>query len=717
MSHLKRLIREIHRHSLWQVLGIYAAASWVVLQVVDVLADNFALPEWFPAFALALLLIGLPLVLATAVVHEGAASATRGPDEDVETALSIGAGEQGEVLSWARADGSLRRFLTWRNAIAGGGVAFALWGVVAAGWLLFGSGAPSVVPATAVTSAGDAPAAAERPSIAVLPFENLSPDPDDAYFADGVHDEILSHLARIGSLKVISRTSVLEYRETPKNIRTIARELGVRSVLEGTVRRAGQRVRITAQLIDAETDAHLWADSYDRDLADIFAIQTEVAAAIARALGTALGEGEERAREAAKPTDNLEAYDFYLRGLDYERRPGNEVRDLGTAAEMYERAVAMDPNFALSWARFGHVRSMMYQFGGADRTEEQRERIREAVERSLALAPDLPEAYKALGYYRYQAHRDYGGALEAYSRAEQGLPGDAELVALQGYVHRRAGNWGQARSALERSAELNPRDVDVLRELGALYRSLREFELASQTFERVLALAPDHVDALHQLVHLPMYREGDSEPLRQQIRQRCSEECERRGFWAIDRWLIALQHGDLEAALEIASDSTLEEFTGPSEYLLPKPLARALAHRFAGDPTRARPAFDSARSILEDLVRQEPDRAPYHAALGYAYAGLGRKEDAIRAGLRATELVPVEADALSGPVLGLHLAWIYGLVGETDAAVEALERFLALPSEEPWTARGLASHPYSRALLDHPRFQRILQEQGEPLTR
>ena len=298
MSRLKELIGEIHRRSLWQVLAIYVVASWVVFEVVQTVTEGLGLPQWFPSFAALLLLIGLPIVLATAFVQEGGPPLGR-----TDPTLLPGAEVEPEAAP-RRAPGA-RRLLTWRNAIMGGALAFGLWGVVATGWLFFGDRGDQ--------ESAEAAGVVERKSVAVLPFINLSADPANEYFSDGITDDIITHLSKLAELKVISRTSVMRYKETDKSLSQIAGELGVATILEGGVQRVGDRVRINAQLINAATDEHLWAEQYNRRLTDVFEIQTDVALQIAGALQARLSP-EERGRVERRPTENLPAYNLYLQG-------------------------------------------------------------------------------------------------------------------------------------------------------------------------------------------------------------------------------------------------------------------------------------------------------------------------------------------------------------------------------------------------------------------
>ena len=321
MERLRQLIHEIHRRSLWQVLGIYALASWAVLQVVDTLGGALNLPDWFPSFALALLIIGLPVVLATAFVQEGM-SGREVSDADLAAPVAPTAG-----------------LFTWRNALGGGVLAFALLGFVGTGWILFGGGLGGG------SDTGELP---QQATIAVLPFQNNSPDAENAYFADGVHEDILTQLSKIGALTVISRTSVMRYRDAPEsNLRQIGEELGATAILEGSVRRAGNRILVTAQLIDVATDAHLWAENYERELNDIFAVQRGIAERVAEALQATLTP-QEVSRIARAPTENLDAYDFYLRAREADRRLTEEGNE--EAIRLHNLALELDPEYALAWA-------------------------------------------------------------------------------------------------------------------------------------------------------------------------------------------------------------------------------------------------------------------------------------------------------------------------------------------------------------------------------
>ena len=690
MSRLKRLIVEIHRHSLWQIVGIYLGGAWLAYEIIQGITEGRGLPEWLPALALVLLVIGLPFVVATAFVHEEAAPALAEPvtPEAEAAAIQAQAEARKEVIG-------RRRLLTWRNAGLSFLVALAVWGVVATGWLLFGERAtPEEIDA--------------RKSIAVLPLENLSREEATEPFTDGIHDDILTHLSRIADLKVISRTSVVEYRDTRKNLRQIADELGVATILEGGVQRSGNRVRINVQLIDAETDEHLWAETYEEDLTaeSVFAIQTAIARRIASALEAQLTP-EESERIAARPTDNLEAYDYYLRGNHYFRR-SYEEEDYRIAVRMFERAVELDPEFAVAWATLSAAHSGMY-WERFDRIEDRLLQAERAVQEAFRLSPDLPEAHLALGYFYYWGHLDYGRALEEFEKALLGLPGSSPLFGGIGAVQRRQGRWEEAAANFIRAAELDPRNSREPHEVGGTYMAMRRYAEAMQYMDRAIALRPDwgHMYVDKALCHL-LWR-GDVDQAAQSLReivrlnQFSANLFTRRSNVRIPFELFFEEYRDRLDRV-VVSDfgaDTLYYYFFKAEYLA-----------FEGDDRAAQIYYDSARAVLESLSIARPDDPQIHTRLGRAYAGSGRRDEAMRAGRRAVELLPVTREALIGPYYVLNLAEISVIVGDYDTAIEALEQALSVPSFI--SVPLLRVDPLYDPLRDNPRFQALLAKYDQP---
>ncbi|MGD2216976.1 MAG: tetratricopeptide repeat protein [Gemmatimonadales bacterium] len=669
MSRLKRLIHEIHRRSLWQVLLIYCGAALVAYQAVQALTEGLGLPQWFPAFAIVLFIVGLPIVLATASVQEG----VRGPQrpEVAEPA----------VREVRRAH---QRVFTWRNAGLGVLIALGGWGVVATGWLLLNE--PSEAPKT------------DLKFIAVLPLENLSPDPDNEFFAAGIHEDILSQLSKIAAVNVISRTSVLQYADTDKDITTIAEELGADGIVEGSVRREGNQVRVVLQLID-KTDVHLWSETYDRDLtvANVFAIQSDIAQQIARALEAELTP-DERERIEEIPTDNLEAYEFYLRGMEYWRRPGDLAEDFRSAQRMWEHAVELDPDFALAHAWLSIIHSNIYWFR-YDFTEERVRLARAAADRALELDPSLPEGHLALAGYHYYGFRAYGKALEELAIAEQGLPGDAELLATRGFIYRRQGKWEEAIANLQRAADLDPRDATLVAELGDTHRFLRRYDEAERYYDRALTIEPEYEDAAYRRAEIGLLRDGDLGPLRAYVSAHLDAHLVRR-------WLEVLNR-DYPAALAALSQLEDEIIEGQYAYD-PKSLYSGLTHLYAGQTDLARAAFDSACVILEPAVAERPDDYRRRVSLGLAYAGLGMKQTAVREGQMAVDLLPMSKDAFFAPGPLIGLAQVYTLVGDYDAAIDLLDYLLSIPSS--MSVPGLRLSPIYDPLRDHPRFQALLEQ-------
>lgn len=464
---------------MWQVLGIYLAGSWGALQVVETLTENLGLPEWFPAFALGLLVIGLPVVIATAFVQVGVGSAPReGP------VPGSGAREAGPTASGGVAP-PVQRLFTWRNALAGGAAASLLWGGIALGWLLFGRG-----PGAQATAALEDPGA-DRRSIAVLPFTNRSAREGESavFFAEGIHDDILTQLSKIDALKVISRTSVMQFEGTAKPIREIARELGVATVLEGGVERAGDRIRMNVQLIDAASDAHLWAETYDEALTaeNIFAIRSDLARRIAGALATELTP-EDEARLAERPPESLVAYDLNNEGR-YLRNKGATATDR-RAIELFRRAIAIDPAYAppyagLADAYLGLARRSVVS------TEEARKEARSAVQTALELDPMLPEAHAAHGQLLGELELEYERAERAFRRAIELNPGYADAHGGLALLLLNLNRIAEARSHLERTVELDPLSRRWRANLAFVYAFERKDEESEAQARRLLELEPD----------------------------------------------------------------------------------------------------------------------------------------------------------------------------------------------------------------------------------
>ncbi len=695
MSGLEKLIHEMHRRSLWQVLSIYVVGAWVALQVVDVLVDNFGLPEWFPALALALLVIGLPIVLATAFVQEGGPVRSEGRRASDESMLEEGEPHPLDERTLepdpasGDPDGGLDELFTWKNAIAGGVLAFAVWGVVATGWILLGE-RPAM---------GSGNGDSARASIAVLPFENLSGDEETRPFTDGVHDDLLTQLAKIGSLKVISRTSVQEYRGTTKSVSEIADELDVAAILEGGVQRSGDRIRVNAQLIAGREDEHLWAETFDRRLTaeNVFEIQSELARRIAEALRAELTP-EEEARIAERPTDDMEAYDFYVRGNEYYRRSYDE-EDQELAVRMFERAVAEDSTFTEAWAALSIAHSFIYLLG-QDRTDERLQRSREAVDRALALEPENPHARIALGLYHYRGHQAYERALAQYERAAEDLPGDAYVHGVMAAAHRRAGNWERALDHFSRSAELDPRSAVAHYEVGGTYHLMRRYEEAIPYLERSTALSPEWTNGYGWLAVARTLESGTLDAGRAVLEEYPDEE----GLEGTLLWQ-SIYEGEYEEALGYARSE--EELAEAQFGVFPREFATGVVRMLMGRDEEGRADFRSVVRTLEERLERTPDDPRVHTVLGEAHAWLGQEEPAVRHGRRAVELYPVEDDALEGPTFLATLARIHALLGHEDEALDLLDRILSIPGRlEPVNLR---YYPAWDSVRDHPRFQTLLE--------
>jgi serine/threonine-protein kinase len=542
-------------------------------------------------------------------------------------------------------------------------------------------------------------------SIAVLPFQNLSDEKENAYFADGIQDDILTNLSKISDLKVISRTSVMSYRGNEvRNAREIGKALGVATLLEGSVRRAGNRVRVNVQLINANNDEHIWAEDYDRDLTDVFAIQTDLAQKIASALQAQLSPNE-RSRLDRRPTQNPDAYLLYLRAHDYANRI-DMLRDTSSKAiPLFEQAIKLDPSFALAFADLSMVESWLYH--SSDPVPARREKARLNADEALRLQPDLPEGHLALGFSYYYGDRDYERALAEFETAKRGLPNEAQAYLAIGSIQRRQGKWVESTANLEKAATLDPKNANILSNLVFSYMALRNFEAADKTLDRVVAIAPQSLQAVGLKGYLAVAWRGDLSVAEKQFSS-IPPEIDSNGFmtWA-KFWVLTLQRKFPEALAAVQNfrgEMLSTNNTAPA----PKSFLEGTIHLLQGDKPRAQIEFEQALLVSEKLLGEAPDDPARHGQHGFILAALGRKQEAIAEGKRAIELLPESQDAFDGPQTTAALAQIYAWTGESDEAFRLLDHLLAIPN-------GLAIpmlklDPAWDPLRSDPRFQALIEK-------
>jgi serine/threonine protein kinase/Flp pilus assembly protein TadD len=546
--------------------------------------------------------------------------------------------------------------------------------------------------------------------VAVLPFENLSHDPDNAYFANGIQDEILTRLASIADLKVISRTSTQQYQSKPRNLRDIARQLGVASILEGSVQKAADQIRVNVQLINAKTDSHLWADTYDRKLTDIFGIESEIAKRIAESLQAKLTRREEQAL-AVKPTNNPEAYDAYLRGLAFEVSSLDSSDLLRTASDFYERAVELDPNFALAWAWLSRVDAHLC-VNGVDR----RDAAKGALENAQKLAPNSPETLLALGYYQYWVLRDYGSAKTTFGRVSKMLPGSSEVPMALGLIARREGHWDQSVAYLEQALALDPRNVELLMITAGTYEKLRQFPAALKLHNRTLDITRNNPDVMAAKASIYQAQGNLQEATR--FLTQISAQTPDSDTVLIKLDQLRLERNYDEAVRLLQARLAQERYDSPVEKASYQAWL-ALYQRLAGDAAGAKITGEEACSTFEQLYRDQPDDAFITRDLSLAYAAMGQKDSAVDAAKRAIVLLPRTKDAVSGPGFEENLALIQTMCGENSRAISTLTELL----QTPYQARTYGRMPITPALLRldpiwdplraDPAFQKLCEEKQE----
>jgi TolB-like protein/Tfp pilus assembly protein PilF len=557
---------------------------------------------------------------------------------------------------------------------------------------------------------------APEKSIAVLPFENLSRDPDNAYFADGIQDEILTRLSKIADLKVISRTSTQHYKSAPENLSQIARQLGVANILEGRVQKNGDAVRVNVQLIRAANDSHLSADTFDRKLTDIFSVESEVAKAIADQLRAKL-TGQEAQVIAAKPTDNPEAYDAYLRGLAYTLKTGNTQSNSLGAQRYLKEAVRLDSKFALGWALLSDVDARGYVTQALQPTLALCEEARQAAETALTLQPNLGEALLAKGNYYYCCLKDYDTAVRYFEQARQLLPNSSRIPQSLAYVARRRGQWDRSESYFNEAERLDPRNVNLLSSHAGSYIILRRFPEALRKLEQVLNITPDDVDTIVLKAGIAQ-AEGDllrasallaplrpaadlHHALQTQVYQAILE---RRPAEIIPRLKEILAQ----------PDPALGFYNGELRFYL------GWAQEIAGDQAAAQESWRQARNELEPFLKEQPENYHLLGDLALTSMGLGDKAAALSLAERAMAVIPIEKDPMDGPWPMEILARVAARMGEPDRAIIALQKLLSIPYEGPLattivplTPALLRLDPMFDPLRNDPRFQKLCQEKAK----
>ena len=573
-------------------------------------------------------------------------------------------------------------------------------------FLIFFHRTPSRAISSTVSPAGTRSMAGpiSEKSIAVLPFENQSKEKENAYFADGVQDEILTALARVADLKVISRTSTMQYKTgAPRNLREIGAALGVVHVVEGKVQRAANRVRVNAQLIDARTDQQLWAQTYDRDLADVFAIQSEIATSIAGQLQTRLSPREKTAIEQA-PTNDITAFELYAHAKNV-LAIRNARANLLEAADLLNRAIAHDPSFFQAYCQLAHTHDRLY-FLGYDHTPARLALAERAIEAAFRLRPDAGEAHLARAQNLYRGYLDYAGALAELELAGKTLPNDAGVFELKGYIQRRQGKQEEAVRSLERAIDLDPRNTFTLQQIALSYHHLRRYPEEKSVLDRALAIEPNDIDSKVARAFVDFHWKADIRPLHQVLDSiRATNPAATQSI--ADGWLIcALAERDTGAAKNaVIAAGANPPFTDEAVNFT-RPFVEAIIARLAKDDEGARSAFASARVEQEKTIQAQPNYGPPLCVLGLIDAGLGRKEEALREGRRAVQLLPVEKDAINGIAMVKYLAMIAAWVGDNDLACEQLAVAVHPPSR--LTYGQLKLLPFWDPLRGNPRFEKIV---------
>jgi TolB-like protein len=648
---------ELKRRKVYRVAIAYIVAGWALAQGLAQVLPVFEISNSAIRVVIALLLIGFPVALVLAWVFDITPSGIQRTSK-VDAAIAPRSHRQRNVILLAAAGAAIS---------------------IAAGFF--------VLP-RAVAHKIDK-------SIAVLPFENLSDEKENAYFADGVQDDILTNLSKIGDLKVISRTSVMPYRGKTQNLRDIGKTLGVANILEGSVRRSGNKVRVNVQLIDATNDQHIWAEDYDGDLSDVFKIQTDLATKIANALQAKLSPSEKEHMER-KPTENNEAFLAFIQAHNLNVSYEDYAR-LKQGEELYERAIALDPKFALAIARYSQLESWIYH--SYDPTSARKQKAIDLAERALKLEPNLPEAHLARGFAYYYGDRNYEAALNELALAQGGLPNESEIYLAIGAIQRRQGKWDESTASLKKACELDPKASWPLQNLAFNYQMVRDYAAAQGTVDKALKLSPKSFELWGLKIEFAIEQRGDFSEYERAVAMFNSgaqsspgsltapsaadlakENAFNLTYMEVARLGVLMLQRKFQEAIAIAEKIDENIVARKPELVCQKYGLVGLARRYLGDEAGARRELLKAKEFAQKSLAEAPDIAARHMQVAQIMALLGEKDAAVAEALRARQLLPESVDAFEGPQIAQQLAEVYAINGDATRAIDILDELFQRPS-------------------------------------
>ena len=684
----RNFFSELKRRNVYKVAVAYAVVAWLVIQIASTVLPTFHAPEWVVQTLIVIVALGFPIALVIAWAFEMT-------PEGLKRTEDVGPDEK--IPQWSR-----RKFAALIVTVA----------LIAAGLLVFQLVGTDRWAVRSGDDNGGHRSAMSLPvtekSIAVLPFENLSDDRSNAYFADGIQDAILTKLASIADLKVISRTSTAKYKSKPEDLKAVSQQLGVATVLEGTVQKSGDKVRINVQLIDARADTHLWAKSYDGDAKDIFGVESEVSQQVADALRAKLSAGESKTLAKA-PTQNAEAYDWFLKG-EYEAHIAETTLQRGAfdrATASYRQAITQDPNFALAMARL--VENQIIRHWYIEHLNQtQLEEIRKVADAALALAPDLAEAHIALGLFNYVGCLRYPEALAEFERAIQLQPNNMMALAYKGSVHRRQGLWKECLAEFEKALEQDPRNASAAARLASTYAACRMWKDAERVARHGLVIEPHAVDTMIALTYTIVSGSGEIEQARQLLATFPAENKLVTSalisfLWLVgDRADIYVMARDFDAALKVWENNGVTP-ADERRHLA----ARAAIHVLAGDSNQEQAGAERARALLEQRLQEQPQDTHAMVELSWVYLALKRNADAVKLARQTVELTPAEVDAWANIGAQIGSAEIQGRAGQSADAIAILRRLLATPGGGISTTQ-LKLDPVWDPIRNDPEFQQLL---------